>query len=483
MGVGALRPLLQEGSGLLLPVSFFTFHKSIKTLVAPIKALHTHHPQLFNPTMLPVTKFIGPLISFLFILLVPVCSASGQVKALFDLYQKKDFTGLSHALARQEKPLPRGHKKVFQATILNAYGKAQESNRLLRAVKIDAGNIAAHDTLMYLALKTRYDNQVKLFDYKNAARDGRLLLSVFKPFWSPEDYKEEAEAVRIWRLLSPVPRQQLQKAADTRVQLKRDNGGLLNVPVTVKGQQHELVFDSGAGLSVVSETYAQKLQLKQVSDSTVQIESGITGLATPVKLAVCEKLAIGNIQVAHAVFLVFPDSALSFGGGVYKINGIIGFPIIRDFGTLTFTDQTLLTIPKARVRQQVKPNMIIDGLKPVIYLTWQGQELPYTFDTGGDKTKLSDNFFNRFQPLVEAQGTPVERQAGGTGGSIMLKGYEIAEFTFLCHDKPVTLKNLFISQQPIATNGKVYYGNIGQDLIKQFRTMTISFEDAFILFE
>ncbi len=29
------------------------------------------------------------------------------------------------------------------------------------------------------------------------------------------------------------------------------------------------------------------------------------------------------------MFIVFPDSVLSFAGGAYKINGIIGFPVIE----------------------------------------------------------------------------------------------------------------------------------------------------------
>lgn len=422
----------------------------------------------------------GVLLFLLFF--ISVSPSFGQTHEPYDLCRRKDLSALSQ-LIRDNGQLDRKAKKVYRATVYNAYGKAKKSNKLLRSAKAGAANLSATDTLSYVALKTAYDNHVKLFDYQSASRTGTLLLSTYRAFFTPEEYQEEAEALKIWRLLSGVPSQEVEKVRGLEIQLKKDKAGLLNIPVQVGEQVHDMVFDSGAGLSVLSESYAKELGFEIVSDSTIPVKSGITGLATPVKLALGERFRVGGIEVSNAVFLVFPDSALSFGGGFYKINGIIGFPIISHFGTLTFTDQTQLTVNGEKAKSDVEPNMIIDGLKPVIYLAFNGEELPYTFDTGADRTKLSDNFFKRYRPTVEAEGTSLELKAEGTGGGLVLKGYEIPELTFFLSGKPVSLKKVFVSQDPISTNGEIYFGNIGQDFIRQFRTMTISFEGAYVAFE
>ncbi|WP_439879609.1 aspartyl protease family protein [Pontibacter sp. MBLB2868] len=413
---------------------------------------------------------------------ISISSSFGQAKVLYDLYHRKDFPALSQIIA-DNSLLDGKTQKVYQATIYNAYGKAKKSSQLLKSVKVVPAKLSAKDTLSYVVLQTMYDNSIKLFDYKGAAQAGDLLLSTFREFYSPEEYQDEAEALRLWKLLSAVPAQQVEQVRGKEIQLKKDKAGLLNIPVQASGAVHDMVFDSGAGLSVLSESYAHQLGVTFVSDATIPVKSGITGLANPVKLAVAERLNVGGINVSNAVFLVFPDSSLSFGGGVYKINGIIGFPIISNFGTLTFTEQTKLTVNKENAKGNVKPNMIIDGLKPVIYLAFNGEELPYTFDTGAGRTKLSNNFYGRYKSIVEAKGALQDLQAEGTGGRVSLKGYELPEVTFFLSGKPIKLEKVFVSQESISTNGEIYFGNIGQDFIRQFQSMTISFDGAYVSFE
>jgi hypothetical protein len=54
---------------------------------------------------------------------------------------------------------------------------------------------------------------------------------------------------------------------------------------------------------------------------------------------------------------------------------------------------------------------------------------------------------------------------------------------FQHYDKEIRLTKIVVSRERLVTNGGIYYGNIGQDVIRQFEKMTINFEDSYVYFE
>ncbi|MNE27948.1 hypothetical protein D3C80_1213720 [compost metagenome] len=254
------------------------------------------------------------------------------------------------------------------------------------------------------------------------------------------------------------------------------------MPVKQADSVYDFVFDSGAGISTITESYARKLNLTIVSDSTVGITSGLTGNITNAKLGIAPKLMLNNIEIHDCVFLIFPDSALTFANGAYKINGIIGFPIIKELGTLHFTGNQLTVtnehLPKTGLR-----NMIMDQLKPVIYLKYKDDFLPFTFDSGAQGSIFSDVFYRKYQSELEQTGKPADFKIGGASGEKTLSALRVPEIKLICGTNPIILKNCVVSKEMLDTNQDIYYGNIGQDVIGQFKTMIINFKESYIVFE
>lgn len=123
----------------------------------------------------------------------------------------------------------------------------------------------------------------------------------------------------------------------------------------------------------------------------------------------------------------------------------------------------------------------MDGLKPVICLTFNGQEVPILLLqvlVGGSRTTT----FNWYKPAVASEDISLEAKAGGTGSGSVLKGYAMPELTFFLSGKPVSLNKVFINQDPISANREIYFSNIGQDFIRQSKSRTISFKGAYIAF-
>jgi hypothetical protein len=133
-------------------------------------------------------------------------------------------------------------------------------------------------------------------------------------------------------------------------------------------------------------------------------------------LGIADELRLPSITVYHAAFLIFPDSALTFGGGAYAIHGIIGCPIIKELPQFILTEQQLL-VPRRAKEPSKTPNLYLDMLKPVFYLTYQGEELPFTFDSGAQETLLSEVFYRRYRTSAMAGAIQGKQEVGGVGGT------------------------------------------------------------------
>ncbi len=76
---------------------------------------------------------------------------------------------------------------------------------------------------------------------------------------------------------------------------------------------------------------------------------------------------------------------------------------------------------------------------------------------------------------------PEKVSFSGAAGNKEFDGYSITlDITIL--DKKITLKDIKVLTEEIK-DSKTIYGNIGQDLIKQFNKMTMNFERMFIKFD
>ncbi|AFD09263.1 hypothetical protein Solca_4273 [Solitalea canadensis DSM 3403] len=415
------------------------------------------------------------LIFFLF-----VQNIFGQQSSLNELIRTKNFFAAQQVLANSEKEMTPEVKAIYNAVILNAFGMAQKSNDTL--LSISKNKRPTTDSLGFLFHQTLYDNYVKLFNYREAAISGSILLKNYASYYTANNLKDEKEALKIWELLKDIPVQKITQPKAETIQLKKDLAQLWNIPVKQADSVYDFVFDSGAGISTITDSYARKLNLKIVSDSTVGINSGLTGNTTYAKLGVAAKLNFNNIEVSNCIFLIFPDSALSFASGVYKIKGIIGFPVIKELGTLHFTENQLLITKDSTPKTSIK-NMTLDQLKPVIYLTYRNELLPFTFDSGAQSSLLSDVFYKKYQSDLDSKGVPTPYTIGGASGQKTLSAVKIPEIKLFCGASAIILKNCMVSKEMLDTNQDVYYGNIGQDVIKQFKTMVINFKESYIAFE
>jgi len=412
--------------------------------------------------------------SCLLFLLLSVNIFSQSNKELSKLHKAKQFLLLDKENTNRKNPDFYFYKAVFA----NVCNKAALSNLYLDSFFI-SHKLPKKMLFQYWVL--RNDNYVKLFDYKNAYQTNHTLNTEFKSRYKKDELEGSQQTENIWEALQNTEPQRISFKGLTTVPLSYDMAGLINIPVKCNGTDTNFVFDTGAGISSITQSLANKLKLHILKTNSVSIK-GFTGISNQIKIGVADSIRIGDAIIMNPYFLVFNDSALTFANGKYKINGIIGFPIAKELGTITI-EPTKMSIENTRgaVNESHSKNLFIEFLNPFILLKFNGVELPYKFDTGASETLFSKSFFQKFKGNSSFSTSKITTtESASAGGSKKYKVYKPDTLNFELSDKKITFKQAEIDIENYHVDGKEIFGNIGQDILKRHQKVIISFDRNYL---
>jgi predicted aspartyl protease len=373
--------------------------------------------------------------------------------------------------------LPAYRKIYYHAFLHNFFHELNISNQEITLLLEIYKKQFSHKEIRHLLMK-KIDNHVKLYQYREAHLTTRLLLRKYRHALSAEDREDANNSDIIWKGLQDVAPQTTTIASDTRIVYRRDLAGLINIPVSFADSTFDFVFDTGANLSVITESYARKSNLRLLN---VRFKvRAITGLEVYANLGIASELKLGNIIVKNAVFMVFPDSALSFARGMYTIKGIIGFPVIEQLQEIRI-DKNALTVPKVAADRTIR-NFGVDELLPVISVVYNTDTLAFTFDTGAQFTFLNEPFYRHYRSLIDSAGKSFVMQVGGAGGISKTNAFRLSQVPITVAGQPALLKDVAVKTTGSDEKDKLYYGNLGQDIMNQFKEMVINFRYMYVDF-
>ncbi|MBL3547133.1 retropepsin-like aspartic protease [Chryseobacterium sp. KMC2] len=415
--------------------------------------------------------------AMLFALLCISFTGFGQTPAsAFDMIygqmKQKNFFEARTSFAVHKKKLPVEYQYFTEAVLDNAFNKPEESN--LKITKLEMLKSSFPDSLMLKIGRIKEDNCMKQYDYAGAKKAVQGTLQQYDRLLTQDEKDDLKNNLKIWTALENEPRQKIVMNGSTRLKMEKDAAGLKNLKVDIGEGTMNFIFDTGANISTISTSAAQRLHMK-IIPAAIDVDA-ITGISVKADLAVCKKLVLGNITVENAVFLVFADSALSFPQIKYRINGILGFPVIEALKEVQLTKDDYFIVPDTETKINTVSNLAIDGLSPLIFI--DGKH--FSFDTGADHTILYAPFYQENKKNIDRQYQVTKISMGGAGGKIEYDGFKI-NHTFHILDKKIPLENVSVLTTKI--NKETVYGNIGQDVIRQFNTMTMNFDQMFIKFD
>jgi predicted aspartyl protease len=415
---------------------------------------------------------------FLICLLIGSTLHAADTNRLDSLLNRRHFFELKRELeSNTYASLPAYRKLYYQAFIHNFFHDLTASNEEI-ALLLDKYKKQLTDNQVGNLLMKKIDNHVKLYQYEEAHLTTQLLIRKYKHALTAEERDDARNSDLIWKGLQNVPPQTTTISSETQIAYRRDLAGLMNIPVSFADSTYYFVFDTGANLSVITESYARKSNLRMLN---VKFKvRAITGLQVHASLGIADELKLGNISVKNAVFMVFPDSALSFARGVYTIKGIIGFPIIEQLQEVRI-NKNYMIIPQQAVDRNIR-NFGVDELLPVITVAYNTDTLAFTFDTGAQFTFLNEPFYRRYKKLIDTAGKALDMQIGGAGGIAKTKAYKIPQIEINVAGQSALIKDVSVKTTSNTPKDKLYYGNFGQDIMNQFKEIVISFRYMFVDF-
>jgi predicted aspartyl protease len=283
-----------------------------------------------------------------------------------------------------------------------------------------------------------------------------------------------ADDAAIARILIGAPPQTIAWQGAVRLKTSKNPIGVRVTDLTVNGVREHWLLDTGANQSVVSQTLAKRLGLTPLP-GVAPAGSGLTGLQSSSRVAVLPTLQLGGARLNNVVVVILDDANLRIGSGAgaYQINAILGYPVFKALGAITFTHAEFLAGDAVDSRVPREP-LYMRGLTPAIECEVEGWPLLFTFDTGAGTTDLSVRYYERFQHMAGSWKKHT-LEAGGAGGSVTQDVYVQPSVVLNVGTAMVTLKD--VSIQPVRRNAAidVLFGNIGLDFVEGFESASLDF--------
>ena len=406
----------------------------------------------------------------------PVCPPCEQA------VERSDYFELQRLLP-QTPGLPAAERNYYQAAVDLAFNRLEPAatslDRLLNSPELVHSRRRAQVALLVQMVRYRQGRYAEAF----ALAD--LLLTQQRAALTPPEIASLTNERKVVEALREQLPQRVTTFADTRVNMTRDSLGLWYLPVEVAGTQNELLFDTGAGFSVLTRSKAVEMGLQPLGAA---FEVGTaTSIRVLADLAVAPRLRIGQVELENVVFLVYPDEVLTFQlpTGPYRIEGILGYNVMQALGKLTLhNDPTgsgltlAITAPDSLASLAGEPaNFFMDGFSPVVRVTYGSDTLLMTFDSGGRASDLWFPFYQRYGAELEKRPDVSRRptRTGGVGGAQTIEVLRVPDPTFTMAGKSVQLPHINVNLHPYGAAHPYRDGNLGLDIMQQYTHLSVDF--------
>ncbi len=270
-------------------------------------------------------------------------------------------------------------------------------------------------------------------------------------------------------LLGEFPDQKVVRRVSAIVDIQ-ENG----LPISINGVQATYWFDTGANLSIVSESDAKRFGL---SVQTVSTKTGVsTGAEIDTRVAVAKELSVGAFRLRNVVFLVFRDDQPPFNESQPGSRGLIGMPVLMGFQRFVWADKKFEIGLEASDPQTPHADLCFDGSTPVIQIQFEKRNLAFVLDTGATNTDLFQPFGAAFPELIRAAVKTNSYKTEGVGSVKYMDAAILQSLHFDIGGFPVVLDQANVLMAPTGERSKFFHGNLGIDLLQQAHRTTFDFK-------
>jgi predicted aspartyl protease len=365
--------------------------------------------------------------------------------------------------------MPDGPERDYFGGMLAArsgrFGDAiAQLNRALPHLRESAPKRAAR-ALEAIATAYRADNQ-----YADAAG---AYADLSAHFADQLDHFPASDAA-LARILSGTHPQTISWHGPVRLKTSKNLVGTRVAELVVNGVRGPWLLDTGANQSVVSRTFAERLGVMPLQ-GLASGGSGVTGRQSSVRVAILPTMQVGGATLTNVVLVIIDDENLRLGSGpdAYQIDAILGYPVFKALGIITFRRDEFLAGDGAAGNGR-DTRMYMRGLGPVIECDVEGRPLLFTFDSGASSTDLSVRYYELFRAQAGSWKTQ-NFESAGVGGSIRQTEYIQPHVAMKVGTSTVTFKDVSIFPVRMNTAIDLLFGNLGQDFVDSVESVSLNF--------
>ncbi len=424
-------------------------------------------------------KNIIPL--FLVALSLAACTEKSNPvteRQLLQMLDNKDFFRLETRLEKDRSQLSKSTVLYLETHLQNAFNRTEQSLQTIDTL-LGGYTKSLNDTLLSNIYQLKFDNYVKQCRYGEAAEALKIAMDKYGHASDSTDLADLHEAYNTFEPLKALPPQKMHITADVTVPVSRNQFNHVIMRATCGGQSEDFVFDTGAMLSVASESCARRMGI-HVLESSIKVGNSV-GSKVQSKVGIADSLRIGNLLIENVTFLIIPDEMLSFTEINYAIHGIIGFPIMYQMKELILHKDESITVPVHPTKRDLH-NLFLDGLSPIIRAETDCDTMLFKMDTGATSTEFSEKYFAAHKSEVLEKGVLKTAKRGGAGAIIDSEHYELEKFRVKIGGCELTLPTIDVMTEKLAFT-EDYDGNLGQDVLMHFNKLILNFEDMYLALE
>ena len=255
-------------------------------------------------------------------------------------------------------------------------------------------------------------------------------------------------------VLADTPDQQL---AGRHATVELQDEGL---PFSINGVHATYWFDTGAELSVLSESEAKRFGLR-VHPASVQV-GDLNGTQVSTRIAVADELSIGSIRIRHVAFLVLPDNQPPFSEQSPGSRGLIGIPVLLAFESFVWgADKSFEIRSKSSHKRVPHADLCFDGNHPLVQVAYENRPLAFALDTGATNTDLYPPFASAFPELIRSASKTDSYKMEGVGGAKYMEAATLESVRFSIGGFPAILSSVGVLLKPSTDASRFFAGNLG----------------------
>ncbi len=196
----------------------------------------------------------------------------------------------------------------------------------------------------------------------------------------------------------------------TAIRIRYGKPNLIRLAVTVNGiEAGGMIFDSGASLSLLTESAASRLGIEMVVGAVAPAR-GLHKKEIPMRFGWARTVAIGTFTLHDVPFGILPDESLSFeteAVGVFRPDGVLGVHLLKEFDwRIELSERRLQAIRLAGIARSESPgqNVFFRRMKPMVRVSFNRQPWSlFLLDTGSEPTMvtpegLAANRYTGYEP-------------------------------------------------------------------------------------